>query len=75
MKSSSFNRPFVHEKLCKILDELVDAGCDAILLGCTEIPLSITEKEYRGVPILNASWMLAYELVRLADASKLKPYS
>ena len=46
-----------------------------ILLGCTEIPLSITEKEYRGVPILNASWMLAYELVRLADASKLKPYS
>ena len=57
------------------MDELVETGCDAILLGCTEIPLAITEKKYRGVPILNASWMLAYELVRLADASKLKPYS
>ena len=57
------------------MDELVETGCDAILLGCTEIPLAITEKKYRGVPILNASWMLAYELVRLADVTKLKPYS
>ena len=75
MKSSSFNRPFVHERMCGVMDELVNAGCDAILLGCTEIPLAIPEREYKGVPVLNANWMLAYELVRMADVSRLKSYS
>lgn len=54
------------------MDELLEEKCEAFLLGCTEIPLAITEHEYRGVPVLNPSWIMARNLVRIADASKLK---
>lgn len=74
MKSLTFNHVHAHSLLCVVMDQLLQEGCDAILLGCTEIPLAIPETEYKGVPVLNASWMMAHELVRRADPRKLKPF-
>ena len=74
MKSLTFNQVHAHSLLCVVMDQMLQEGCDALLLGCTEIPLAIPETEYKGVPVLNASWMMAHELVRRADPRKLKPF-
>lgn len=49
-----------------------ESGVSAILLGCTEIPLAITESELFGVPVVDATLALARELVRAAAPEKLK---
>ena len=68
----TFNQSYAHSLLSRVMDELLEEKCEAFLLGCTEIPLAITEHEYRGVPVLNPSWIMARNPVRIADASKLK---
>lgn len=54
------------------MDGLVANHCDIIILGCTEIPLAIEEKEYKGIPIINPLLIMARAMIRKADASKLK---
>ena len=52
---------------------LAHAGCDAIILGCTEIPLALPEAQLYGVPLVNPMVALARALVKASDVSKLKP--
>jgi aspartate racemase len=54
------------------LDHLLSKNVDAIILGCTEIPLSLTEKTYRGIPLYDSTFILARKLVGLANPEKLK---
>ena len=54
------------------MDDLVASHCNAIILGCTEIPLAIEEVEYKGVPIINPLLIMARTMIQRADASKLK---
>lgn len=68
----TFDQPYAHSLLSRVMDELLEEGCEALLLGCTEIPLAITEQEYRGVPVLNASWIMARNIVKIVNPSKLK---
>lgn len=49
-------------------------GAQAVVLGCTEIPLAITEKEIEDVRIIDPTLTLARALVREANAQKLRPY-
>lgn len=72
-KSQTFDRQYVHSKVCSVMDKLIEENCDVILLGCTEIPLAISESVYRGIPILNPSWIMARKMIQLVDPSKLKP--
>lgn len=39
--------------------QLVDAGADAIVMGCTEIPVVLDETELQGVPLIDATCCLA----------------
>ena len=55
------------------LDHLVGCGVDAVVLACTEIPLAVTEPAYRGVPLLDATRVLARALVRQSRPSALRP--
>lgn len=71
MKSPSFKKEIVHEHFCKVMDSLLEEGCEAIILGCTEIPLAIEEKYYKGIPILNPSWILARSLIQEVDAPRV----
>ena len=41
-----------------VIDELKNKGCDAVVLGCTEIPLLVTQ-ENSSLPILDSTRLLA----------------
>lgn len=48
-------------------------GAEAAILGCTEIPLAITEPHLDGVVILDPTLILARALIRAVDPAKLRP--
>ena len=50
-----------------IIRGLKDEGCDAVVLGCTEIPLLVTEED-SPLPILDSTRLLAGAAVRKAVA-------
>ncbi|MCA9971113.1 MAG: aspartate/glutamate racemase family protein [Anaerolineales bacterium] len=50
-------------------------GAQAIILGCTEIPLALPERTLDGLPLIDATRVLARALIRAVDAAKLRPYS
>ena len=49
----------------EVIRGLKDEGCDAVVLGCTEIPLLVTE-EASPLPILDSTRLLARAAVRKA---------
>ena len=52
------------QKLVKeVLDSLLDKGCDAIILGCTELSLLGLDVYYRGVAIVDALDVCAWRCV------------
>jgi aspartate racemase len=51
---------------------LLDRGADALILGCTELPLAIDPSNF-SVPIFDPSVLAARELIRLVDPQKLAP--
>ena len=48
-----------------VIGELKDRGCDAVVLGCTEIPLLVTQ-ESSPLPILDSTRLLARAALRRA---------
>ncbi|MDP6792607.1 MAG: aspartate/glutamate racemase family protein, partial [Anaerolineales bacterium] len=52
---------------------LASAGAEAVVLGCTEIPLAITEKHIDGVVIVDPTLILARALIRAIAPEKLLP--
>lgn len=60
------------ESLERGLDNLVGKGVDAIILGCTEIPLCITEDVYKDIALYDSTLILAHKLIELAAPDKLK---
>lgn len=45
------------------IEQLAEEKVDAIILGCTEIPLAITEKSYQGIPLVDSTRILAQALI------------
>ena len=39
----------------RVMDHFVENGADALLLGCTEYPILITNQEYRGIPVIDTN--------------------
>jgi aspartate racemase len=62
----------VKENIEICMDELISNGAQVIILGCTELPIIIRDKQYKGVPILDSADILARALVREANINKLK---
>lgn len=54
------------------IEVLKQQGAEAIILGCTEIPLAITETHFEGLPIIDPTFVLARALIREANPMKLK---
>ena len=50
-----------------------EQNAQVIILGCTEIPLALPEASLHGVPLIDATSILAGELVRAFAPDKLKP--
>ncbi|HEY1418125.1 MAG TPA: amino acid racemase, partial [Myxococcaceae bacterium] len=51
-----------------VIGKLRDAGCDAVVLGCTEIPLIISD-ENSALPTLDSTRLLARAAIRRAISS------
>ena len=50
----------------------MEQGAEAVILGCTEIPLALTEPDVRGVPLLDATNVLARALIVAFAPDRLK---
>ena len=53
------------------IDHLHDHGAEAILLGCTELPLAVKERQINGIPILDPTRITAEELIKATYPHKL----
>lgn len=53
--------------LMAVIDQLKNDGCDAVVLGCTELPLLISAK-YAALPLLDSTRLLARAALRKAVA-------
>lgn len=52
---------------------LTDKGAECLVLGCTELPLAVSEKFLHGRPVIDTSMVLARALVASVDPERLKP--
>lgn len=50
--------------LLSAADHLINKGAQGIILGCTEIPLAIQEKQIKDIPVVDATEVLAKALIR-----------
>ncbi|MCB8928691.1 MAG: aspartate/glutamate racemase family protein [Ardenticatenaceae bacterium] len=48
------------------------AGAEAIILGCTELPLAFSEPTAAGLPLIDPTLILARALIQEANPAKLK---
>jgi len=67
-------KPEALELLTKVGNSLKERGADALILGCTEIPLALQQKDW-SIPLLDSSLILARALVKAVLPQKLKPLS
>ena len=66
------NREYGIKARNPVTERRLAENADAIILGCTEIPLALPEKELGGVPLIDATDILARELVRAFAPEKLR---
>ncbi len=50
-----------------VIERLEDAGCDAVVLGCTELPLILSDSN-SSLPVLDSTRLLARAAIRRAAA-------
>lgn len=64
-----------HTDLMTGIFALIELGVEAVVLGCTEIPLAITEKQVGDALIIEPNLILARALIREASPEKLRPWT
>ena len=72
----SHSRPVTMEArdlVLKAIDHLRDRGAEAVILGCTELPLAVTESLRSGVMLIDATRALARALIRETFPDRLAP--
>ena len=62
------------DKLLNGILSLQRAGAQAIILGCTEIPLAIKDKTVGGTPMIDPTLVLARALIKSVAPDKLRAY-
>lgn len=53
------------KKYIEVIHKLKKNGCDAVILGCTEIPLLIRQKD-SPLPVLDSTRLLAIEALKFS---------
>ena len=64
--------PRARQALLDATDHLVERGAEAVILGCTELPLAVPEPDHDGVPFVNSTRALARALIRATHPEKLR---
>ncbi len=75
IKALGNNAQRAREGLLRGVEDLRQQGAEAIILGCTEIPLAITESRLGDLIVIDPTRILARALIREVDPAKLKPSS
>ncbi|MEM6785787.1 MAG: amino acid racemase [Bacteroidota bacterium] len=73
LKAQSRPTARARQNLLDATDHLREKGAEAVILGCTELPLAIPELEVAGVPMINSTRALARALIRATHPAKLRP--
>ena len=68
-------KPEAREVLLRATEHLIERGAEAVILGCTELPLAIPEAVHdaSGVPFVSSTRALARALIRETHPAKLRP--
>ncbi len=61
------------ERLLRGVRHLRARGADAVILGCTELPLAVPEPEFEGIPLIDSTDTLARALIGATHPHKLRP--
>lgn len=61
------------ETLRTLATKLAGRGAQAIILGCTELPLALTESSICGIPLVDPVLALARAMIREAAPARLAP--
>lgn len=61
------------ENLLEGIRHLRARGAEAVILGCTELPLAVPEPAYEGTPLIDSTRSLARALIRATYPDKLRP--
>jgi len=64
-------KPLAREHIAQEISRLVRRGAQAVILGCTEIPLAVQPDEF-PVPAIDPGLIAARVLITLADPEKLR---
>jgi aspartate racemase len=59
------------QSLMNAIEHLREKGAEAIILGCTELPLAIPEEEVDSVPVIDPTAILARALIRESHPERL----
>jgi aspartate racemase len=62
-------------ELMNAINYLLLLGAEAIVLGCTEIPLAVTDKRIKGKAVIDSTLVLDRALIREVKPAALKPLS
>lgn len=74
IKSSTHDSQKTQENFESYANELKEKGAEALILGCTEIPLALRGKNYKGMPLVDPVTALVRGLLQEAtNGEKLKP--
>lgn len=60
------------ESLLDGIRHLRQRGAEAVILGCTELPLAVPEPSFEGVPLIDSTRSLARALIRATYPEKLR---
>jgi aspartate racemase len=60
------------EVILKAIGELKKQGANAVIMGCTELPLAVPEPNYEEIPLIDTTAVLARAIIREAAPEKLK---
>src|SRR5690606_2384731 len=60
------------QSLLSAIHHLKERGAEAVVLGCTELPLAVPEREIEGLPLIDPTEVLARALIRATYPDRLK---
>jgi len=72
IKATGRGTQLAREDLQKTIALLHKAGAEAIILGCTELPLAFSETAIDGLPLIDPTLILARAVIREVNPHKLK---
>ena len=65
-------KPQAHDMLSYEIYRFIDRGAEAVILGCTELPLAISALNYT-IPVIDPGLIISRKLIQLASPEKLIP--